>query len=405
MDVFVARQAIFDSNKEVIAYELLFRNSNINEFISIKNVNPTLDVIRNSFLVIGFNEITGGKKAFINFDEDLIKSEIIERFSKDHIAVEVLETVKPDFAIIECCKRLKEKGYIIALDDFMYHEQFDELIEYIDIIKVDFFVTKGNERKEIMSRIKNKNIKFLAEKVETEEEYREALRYGYSYFQGYFFCKPMIISGKDVSGYRFIYINLLEELNKDNINIKKIEALIKNDVLLSYKLLKAVNSAHYCLKRKIKSIGEAIMIIGINELRRWIFIISLKQMGENSIDELVKMSLIRASFMEALSKEIRFEILQFDAFLSGMFSLIDVLLKIPIINILNELPISDYVKDALLGRKNMLSELLNLVVEYERGNWIEVNKLIRKFKISEEFVNDCYLGAILNLKNLDEIDV
>ncbi|MFW2490652.1 EAL and HDOD domain-containing protein [Clostridium chromiireducens] len=406
MDVYVARQAIFDINKEVIAYEVLFRNNNIdNEFISIKNVNPTLDVIRNSFFVIGINKITGGKKAFVNFDEELIKSEIIERFSKDHLAVEVLESVKPDYVIIDCCRRLKEKGYIIALDDFSYNEQFDKLMKYIDIIKVDFLVTKGKERKEIISKIKNTNIniKFLAEKVETEEEYREALSYGYSYFQGYFFCRPVIISGRDVSGYKFTYMNLINELNKETVNIEVVEALVKSDVFLSYKLLKEANSAYHYIKRKIVSIRDAIMIIGINELKRWIFIITLKQIGENNIDELVRMSLIRASFMEVVSKKFHLDIPAFDAFLTGIFSLIHVLLKMPIEKILIDLPISSDVKDALLGKNNIILELLELTIEYEKGNWIEVNKLIKKFELNEEFVGNCYLNSIINLKILEEI--
>nr|WP_312290562.1 EAL domain-containing protein [Clostridium chromiireducens] len=406
MDVYVARQAIFDINKEVIAYEVLFRNNNIdNEFISIKNVNPTLDVIRNSFFVIGINKITGGKKAFVNFDEELIKSEIIERFSKDHLAVEVLESVKPDYVIIDCCRRLKEKGYIIALDDFSYNEQFDKLMKYIDIIKVDFLVTKGKERKEIISKIKNTNIniKFLAEKVETEEEYREALSYGYSYFQGYFFCRPVIISGRDVSGYKFTYMNLINELNKETVNIEVVEALGKSDVFLSYKLLKEANSAYHYIKRKIVSIRDAIMIIGINELKRWIFIITLKQIGENNIDELVRMSLIRASFMEVVSKKFHLDIPAFDAFLTGIFSLIHVLLKMPIEKILIDLPISSDVKDALLGKNNIILELLELTIEYEKGNWIEVNKLIKKFELNEEFVGNCYLNSIINLKILEEI--
>ena len=403
MDVYVARQAIFDINKEVIAYELLFRNNNINKFISIENSNPTLDVIRNSFSVIGLDKVTGGKRAFINFDEELIKSRLIEEFPKECIAIELLETVKPDNTIIECCKSLKEKGYIIALDDFEYSEGFDELIKYIDIIKVDFILTKGKERKEIMNRIKNKDIKFLAEKVETEEEYKEAVGYGYSYFQGYFFCKPVIISGKDISGYKFTYMNLIKEFNKESIDIKNIEALIKNDVSLSYKLLKAANSAYYSMKRKITSIGDAIMIIGIKELRKWILIITLQNMGENNIEELVKTSLLRASFGELLSKKIQLEISSFDAFLTGIFSLMDVLMNIPIENILSELPVSKDVKDALLGKENMLSDLLKLIREYERGNWEEVNKLIEKFGLDEGFVSDCYLEAIQSVQSIENV--
>lgn len=403
MDVYVARQAIFNINKEVVAYELLFRNTNINEFISIKNVNPTLEVIRNSFFLIGFNKITGGKKAFINFDEELIDLEFIERFSKDHLAIEILETVKPDNRIVECCKRLKEKGYIIALDDFKYQENFDELLKYIDIIKVDFLVTEGKERKEIISRINNKSIKFLAEKIETEGDYEEAFRYGYSYFQGYFFCKPAIITGRDISGYNFTYMDLIAELSKDNTRIKKIEDLIKKDVLLSYKLLRAVNSAYYYLKRKITSIGDAIMFVGIEELKRWVFIITLKQIGENSIDELVKISLIRAVFIESLSNKMQFNVSKLDAFLTGIFSLIDVLLKMPLEKILYELPISDDVKDALLGKKNILSELLELVIAYEKGNWAEVSELSDKFGLNEGFICECYLDSIQSLRSLEYI--
>jgi c-di-GMP-related signal transduction protein len=403
MDVYVARQAIFDINKQVFAYELLFRNSNINKFVSIENSNPTLNVIRNSFSVIGFDKVTGGKRAFINFDGELIKLGLIEAFPKDCIAIEVLETVNPDNTIIECCRRLKEKGYIIALDDFEYNKEFDELIKYVDIIKVDFLLTKGKERKEIMYRIKNKNIKFLAEKVETEEDYKEAMGYGYSYFQGYFFCKPVIISGKDISGYKLTYMNLINELDKSDVNIKNIENLIKNDVSLSYKLLKAVNSAHYSFKRKITSIGDAIMIIGIKELKKWIFIITLKNMGEGSVEELVKLSLLRASFGELLSQKIQFEISSFDAFLAGMFSLIDALMNMPIEKILSELPVSKDVKEALLEKDNMISELLKLIIKYENGDWEAVNELAKKFGLDEKFVSYCYLEAVQRLQSLESI--
>ena len=403
MDVYVARQAIFNINKEVIAYELLFRNSNSNKFVFIENSNPTLDVIRNSFSVIGLDKITEGKRAFINFDEELIKSGLIETFPKDFIAIEILETVKPDARVIECCKSLKEKGYIIVLDDFEYNEEFDELIKYIDIIKVDFIITKGKERKEIMNKVRNKKIKFLAEKVETEEEYKEAVSYGYSYFQGYFFCKPVIISGKDISGFKFTYMNLIKELNKDDVDIKNIERLVKNDVSLSYKLLKSVNSAHYSMKRRITSISDAIVIIGIKELRKWIFIIALQNMGKNSVEELVKVSLLRAFFGELLSKKIQIKLSSFDVFLTGMLSLIDALLNMPIEKVLSELPVSNDIKEALLEKENVISELLQLIISYENGNWEDANKLIKKFKLDEEFVKDCYLEAIQNLQILETV--
>jgi EAL and modified HD-GYP domain-containing signal transduction protein len=403
MEVYVARQAIFDINKQVIAYELLFRNNNINKFISIENSNPTLDVIKNSFSIIGFDKITEGKLAFINFDEDLLRSEVIEGFPKDCIVVEILETVNPDGEIIECCKNLKEKGYTIALDDFEYNDKFDELMKYVDIIKVDFIITKGKERKEIIHRIKNKNIKFLAEKVETEEEYRKAVEYGYSYFQGYFFCKPVIVSGQDIFVYKLTYIKLIKELGKNSINIVNVENLFKSDVSLSYKLLKIVNSAHYGLKREITSIHDAIMLVGIKELKRWIFIITLKSINQNNIEELVKMSLIRAYFGELIVKKIHLGVEVFDVFLTGLFSLIDALMNRPIGEISDELPVSKSVKDALLGKENMLGRLLKLIIKYEKGNWEEVNIIIKKIGLDEKVVNTCYLEAIESLKCLDNI--
>lgn len=403
MDVYVARQAILDVNKQVVAYELLFRSNNINKFICEEGSNPTLDLIKNSFSVIGFDKLIEGKKAFINFDENLLKSGVIEAFPKDCIVVEILETVKPDDTIIKCCKNLKEKGYTIALDDFEYNDKFDELIKYVDIIKVDFRITKGKERKEIIDKIKNKHIKFLAEKVETEEEYKEALGYGYSYFQGYFFCKPVILSGTDISAYKFTYIKLIKELSEVDVNISKIEELVKKDLSLSYKLLKVINSAHYSMKNEITSIRNAIMLMGLRELKRWIFIITLKSINENGMEELIRMSLLRASFGELLVKELQLKVEEFDAFLTGLFSLIDVLMNRPLGEILNELPISEDVKDALSGKENILGNLLELVTKYEKGKWEEVNMIIKKIQLDAEGVSNCYLQAIESLKSLNSV--
>lgn len=401
MNVYVARQAIFDTNKQIIAYELLFRNSNINKFTPIEGLNPTLNVIKNSFSIIGLDKITEGKRAFINFDEALLKSGIIETIHKDCIVVEILETINPDDTIINCCKHLKTKGYIIALDDFEYDYKFDKLMRYIDIIKVDFTLTKGKGRKEIMYRIRNKNIKFLAEKVETEKDYEEALEYGYSYFQGYFFCKPVIISGNDIFIYKPTYIKLIKELSSEVVDIENVENLIKSDVSLSCKLLKIINSAYYSLTTRVKSIRNAIMIIGIDELKRWIFVMELKAMNKSSIEELTKISLIRGYFGEFIVREIDFGVEKFDMFLAGLFSLVDALANQPLDKVLNTLPVSQDIKDALMCRNNMMGELLDLIVKYERGTWEEVNILVKKMGLDREFLTNCYLKAIGSVKGLD----
>lgn len=403
MDVYVARQAIFNNKKKVIAYELLFRDSTVNAFSNSDSSGATLKLIKNSFSVIGLDQLTSGKKAFINFDYNLIKSGIIETLPKELIIVEILETVVPNKEIIEACKILKGKGYTLALDDFEYSDDYKDLFKYIDIIKVDFIITKDIERKNIIKRVNNKNIKFLAEKVETEEEYLEAISYGYSFFQGYFFCKPTIISGQEILAYNFTYLKLINELNSDEVNLNYVEHLIKSDISLSYKLLKLVNSAHYGFKTGITSIRQTIVLIGAKDLKRWLFIITLQSIDEKETDEIIKMSLIRAVFGELLIKKTKHKNEYFEMFLTGLFSMIDVLLSRPMKEVIKELPISKEAKEALMGKENVLSEILKLVIHYERGSWNEVNLLIDKNQLDKDQVSSSYLEALKWSKELNSM--
>ena len=187
METFVARQPILDKNNKVIAFELLFRDSNLNTYNYHDGDDATLAVIRNSYFDIGMNKIIGNKIAFINFTANLLKSDIVNMLNSESVIIEILENIEPDDEIIDACKRLKEKGFMIALDDFIFDEKYRKLVELADIIKIDFRITKGIERKNIITRINSKNVKFLAEKVETMEEFKEAVSYGYSLFQGYYF--------------------------------------------------------------------------------------------------------------------------------------------------------------------------------------------------------------------------
>lgn len=198
MNAFIARQPIFDCNNNVFGYELLFRNGSQNFYNSLDGNAATLNVISNTFYSLGVDTVTNGKKAFINFTEELLKREIATLLPPELVIVEILENIEPTDEIISVCKKLKDKGYTLALDDFVFDTKYNKLIELADIIKVDFTITKGYERRNIISKINSNKIKFLAEKVENIDEFREAQSYGYSYFQGYYFSKPVILSGKDM---------------------------------------------------------------------------------------------------------------------------------------------------------------------------------------------------------------
>ena len=377
MEIFVARQPIFTLQQEVCAYELLYRSSNQNRFSHIDGNQATTDVI-NSFLEIGVEELSEGKPCFINFTETLLEYAIPTYFQPNMIVVEVLETVKPTDKIIEICRKLKEQGYRIALDDFEMKcegENFIELLKLADIIKVDIRQTSRSEQLNLFTLLKSFNLEFLAEKVETREEYEQCIKDGYQYFQGYFFSKPMILSTSDMPVVNHNILIILKELSQFEPNINIITEIIEADLSLSYKLLKLINSPIIGRVYKIKSIKQAIVLLGLKELRKWIFLLSFRETVKNNNHEAVKMCFTRAKASELISLNLGKGSESSSCFLVGMFSLIDTLMKQPIEKIMNQLPLEQEIKETILGHQTLYSDVYDLVVGMERAGWDEIDRL------------------------------
>lgn len=395
MEVFVARQPIFDKNHRVVAYELLFRSSMNNSFSYSDGDRATIEVIKNSFINIGIDKIVGDKKAFINFTEKILKSDVVDILSPKVIVIEVLENVEPTEEIFNVCKNLKSKGFILALDDFVFNSKYINLIKIADIIKVDFMITKGYERKRIIELVKNKNIKFLAEKVETMEEFKQAVDFGYSYFQGYYFSKPSIVSQKMIPENKMINLKVLRELNKEDFSMDNLVNLIKKDISLSYKFLKLINSANFGFKSRITSLNQAVALLGEEEVKRWLYFIVVNTIGDDKPEIITINTLTRARFVELIFEKIDLKDNAFNGYLIGMLSMIDVLLDRPMYEILNELLISSEIKEALLGEKvNIYSKILNLVISYEKGQWSKVFSIAREIKVDEKYLPKAYIDAI-----------
>ncbi|WP_125153592.1 EAL and HDOD domain-containing protein [Clostridium rectalis] len=401
MDVFIARQPIFNRNEKVVAYELLFRNSEENFYNNVDGNKATCDVITNGFYLIGMERLTGGKKAFINFTETLIKNEIGTILPKHLVVIEILEDVEPTEEIIRACKILKEKGYTIALDDFVFHPKYIRLLDLADIIKVDFRVVVGTERKRIIKTVNNPHIKFLAEKVETREDFNEAISYGYSYFQGYFFSKPSVVSAKDIPANKLAHLKILQELgNKEEVDFNKIENYIKMDMSILYKLFKMINSSAYGFKAKVNSIKQAMALLGVKEIYKWVYVITVRAICKDKADELLKISLIRAKFCEELAKNINMD--DFDAYVTGLFSTIDVFLGQPMENIMKELPIPEDVKKALIGEENNIRVLLDLIIYYERGDFNKVLLYCKIMDLPKRYIIRSYAKAINWMAEIEE---
>ncbi|MDR3561657.1 MAG: EAL domain-containing protein [Negativicutes bacterium] len=396
MNVFIARQPIFDKVQRVVAYELLFRSGGGSTYDSANGDEATLNVIADALLLFGLDRLTGRKRAFVNFTEKLLKGEVLSSIPKEMITVEILETVAPSQEIINTCKRLKKAGYQIALDDFIFQPGYAPLFEYVDIIKVDFRQTEGQDRRRVIEKIAAPHITYLAEKVETREEFQEALDYGYSYFQGYFFSKPETLSRRDIPSKKNYYFQVINEVNRPDLDFGKLEAIINRDVAFSYKLLKFINSSSFGFMSAIKSIRQALVLIGQKDLVRWITLLSLREYGLDKPSEIIRLSVVRAKFGELLALKTQNREQSWDIFFLGMFSLIDALTDRPLAEILSELPIDEGIKNALLDEADQtpLRDFYQLILSYEQGDWDGLATFLAKLRIVEGDVPAAYVKAI-----------
>lgn len=396
MDIFVARQPILDSSKRVVAYELLFRSGTTNYFDDTMNGdNATHDLVANSLVFLGINALTGGKKAFINFTESTIKTGIIKLLPKNLVAVEILETVRPNLALLSACTTLRELGYQLVLDDFVYHPKLKPLIDLADIIKIDFLITtEAEERKKVREMIPT-HIKLLAEKVETEDDFRQGLAFGYEYFQGYFFCKPDIISQKALPVATLSQILLIKEINGPDFEINGLEKIINHDVSLAHKLLKYINSPGIGIPTKITSIKQAITLLGRMGMRNWINIIALRELSSEKPPELYVLALVRGKLCELIASTLdNYKSKSNIAFLVGMFSLLDGFLDRSMDEILAELNLATEIEEALLGKDTELAAVLLLAITYDKGDWLKVSALCKKYDILENRLSAFYQQSI-----------
>nr|WP_312291214.1 HDOD domain-containing protein [Clostridium chromiireducens] len=395
MDIFVARQPIFNCSNEVVAYELLFRNGQNNFYDNTNGDEATRNVIANSFYAFDFKSVTDNKKAFINFTEELIKEEIATILPSDYVVIEILENIEPTDEVINACKKLKNKGFTLALDDFVFDKKYMKLIEMADIIKIDFKITKGYERKKILELKKvNNKIKFLAEKVENKEEYDEALGLGYSYFQGYYFSKPIVLSTKDIPTNKDTALKILKLINKEDFEFNHLEDLIMKDVGISYKLIKLINSSAFFMKNKVTSIKYAISLLGRKEIVKWLYVVLLNDLKENNTNELLKVSLQRAKMCEAISNMSGYNERSYSAYMVGLFSVMDAILGCPIEVILKELFLSDEIKEGLIEEANSLNKILKLAIYYERGQWEKVTICAEEMQIDINKLAGAYLESV-----------
>ncbi|MDR3089389.1 MAG: HDOD domain-containing protein [Desulfobulbaceae bacterium] len=397
MDVFVARQPIFDRNKNIHAYELLFRSGMSNAFPSVDGETATSSLLSSSFFTVGIDMISGGKPVFINFTEELLLSGAARMFPQDNTVIEILENIQVTTPLISACRALYNAGYTLALDDFVYQGKEQEaLIEMARIIKIDFRATPIQEIERMVADMGVKGCEFLAEKVETYEEFNQALAMGFSYFQGYFFARPEVLKNKDIAASQITILQLIEQVNGMEFNIGRLVELINSDVSISYKLLNYLNSAYFSRLSPISSLQQAITFLGERGIRLFVSLIATSKLAAGKPDELLRLSIIRARFLQSLAETAGED--GGDSFLLGLFSLLDAMLDNSMERILSRLPINDAIKTALVERRGQLFSYINLVELYERGQWAAVDALLDGVRVAPDKVPELYMDAV-NMAN------
>ena len=381
MDIFIARQAILNKAKKVFAYEILFRTGMKNAVdTSVDGYTATTNVMVSSMLDFGLKALTGGKKAFINFTEQNLTDGSIFLLPPEVIYVEVLETVEAKPEIIAACKKLKERGYKLVLDDFVFRPGYEPLIQMADIIKVDFRITDTPEERKKMREIIPAHVKLLAEKVETQEEFDQAVEFVYVLFQGWFFCKPSVLRKKAIPTSVMAQLMLLRELNREEFDFLHIKKIVESDPQLIQKLLIYINSPGIGIGTEITNLHQALVLLGVEGIRRWIGLIALRAIAADKPAELLTLSLIRAKFCERIAAAVGDPVASKDAaFLVGMFSLLDAIADADMETVLAEMHLAPELEDALLGKQNALGDILDLVKAYEAGDFFEIMRWCEHF--------------------------
>ncbi len=390
---FVARQPIFDRHQNVCAYELLFRSGFENFYVHADGDAASRTVMDNFFFV-GMETLTEGRKAFINCTREVLVKGLASLLPRQRVVLEILEGIEPDVEVVDACQRLKQDGYTIALDDFTEPIRCGALVELADIIKVDFSLAEDETRTALVRDLARPGLSFLAEKVETQDDFNLARTIGYEYAQGYFFSRPQVVSSRDVPSFKLNYLRILQEVSQPDLELGRIETLIKQEASLCFKLLRYLNSALFGFVGEVKTIHHALRLLGERDLRRWVSVVAIETMAQDKPAELVVSCLVRARFAELLAPHAGLEPHRENLFLMGLLSLMGAILDQPMASILHHLPVSKPVKSALLENRGPLSPVYQLILAQETADWNAVARIASELRLSDQKVTDAYLASV-----------
>ncbi len=387
---YLARQPILDLRGKMHAYELLSRDGPDAAFFG-DGERASRSMIDNT-VVFGFARLTGGLPAFINCTEKTLTSDLIRILPPSATVLEILETVEPSNKVIEACRDLKAAGYKLALDDFTWKPGMERLVELADYVKVDFLISDEHARRELLHRLKGTRATLIAEKVETQEEHVKARDEGFTLMQGYYFCRPVLMSNRELPTNRLSQLEILRLLQDETIDAYKLEQQVKHDVSLTFRLLRLANSPVWAYQQEVHSVRDALIVVGEVNFRRLAAVAIASEMNVGQPMELLRMAFVRARFCELAAGSCGLN--PTEQYLMGMLSLLPAMLRVPMKDLSQMLPLRDQIRQSLEGQPVPERALLSWLEGHEQGGWAACDLVVEKQGLNARDLLLCYGKAL-----------
>ena len=387
-DAFVARQPIFNPKLEVVGYELLFRGQGYaNDAAMIANPeSATATVVLNALTELDLGRLVGTRIAWVNISREFVIGGLAHALPPGLVGLEIPETEQFDDDMVGALRDLKHEGYKLALDDFRYRPSSEALLELFDVVKLNINELGRDRLTDLVRRLKPYEGKLVAEKLSTQADHEFCVEAGCDLFQGYFFCRPAVACTRGIAANRLALLQVAAALNDPSVELDQIEQLIVHDVALSFRLLRYVNSAFFGLRGDVRSIGQALALLGIENIKRWATLSVLASIDDKPT-ELTVTAHIRARFCELAGEPLGIASPS-ELFTLGLFSVLDAMMDAPMIDVIESLPLAAEMRDALVSRKGKRGLLLQCVTGLETGEVSDLPQFV-------EAAGELYLESMM----------
>jgi EAL and modified HD-GYP domain-containing signal transduction protein len=402
--LFIARQPVFDHLVKVQGYELTFRLSDADPGRPA-DADAIAPYLADGSLLDSIQAIRDDRSAFLTVTRELLLGEAVRSLPPSRTVFQLDASIAPDTEVLAGCRRLRQKGYRLALDHYLLGTERDALLPVVDLAKVDLLDSGSQDWAAIARHLSRAKVARLANRVESMDVFHKALALGYGFFQGYLFARPATVPFWDIPASKINCLRILEAVLHPELDFDVLQRMIEKEVALSYKLLRYLHSAYFGRQGCVRSMRDALLFLGENQVRNWASVVALAGMADDKPEELMSDAVIRGRFCELLAAPAGVGTRSSELFIAGMFTLLEAILGRPLTETLAGIPLADDVKAALLGSPGPMRDVIHVVVHYTSGDWDAMEPAVARLGLDRDQLPMYFraaLGACVGLPALRE---